>query len=315
MRDNGSITKIHMEWNILPFETRDGLTLYGGLIKAKKPPSSKKRTSTVVLHIHGMTDYFYEGKLVEAVARAAAATGNDFFACNNRGMGIISLINGRFFGTSHERFEDCIYDIDAAITALQKHGYKHIILTGHSTGCQKIIYWTHHIRKNGTQKNNIRKNIQALVLLSPADDYGYMKKMCGKKFDALRREVAAMMKQNRANEILSDRFKTPKFSVQRFHHLYKEDSIEGNIFCYDKPLTMLSAIMRVQPTRRQPTLPLLAVFGSDEQFTAIPPAQMLAQIKKAAPAAHTKLIPDADHSFHGKENHLYRALKNFFTTL
>lgn len=301
-----SITKIRMEWNIVSFKTRDNITLYGGLIKAKKQLSAKKTSSvkkspTVVLHIHGMTDYFYEGKLVETVARAANATGSDFFAFNNRGMGIISLIDGRFLGTSYERFEDCVIDIDAAIAELQKRGYKNIILSGHSTGCQKSIYGTYRAPRN---------RIKALILLSPADDYGYMKKICGKKFDTLRREVAAMMKQHRANDILPDRFKTPKFSVQRFHHLYKEDSIEGGIFRYEKPLTMLRAI-----TRARPKLPLLAVFGADEQFAAISPAQMLEHIKHAAPNAQTKLIPDADHSFHGKEKQLYRVLKNFFTTV
>ncbi len=72
-----------MMWNLFSFETSDGLELYGGLVKAKKP------TKSVVVHIHGMTDQFFEGRLVEAVAAASLTSGHDFFAFNNRGAGVV----------------------------------------------------------------------------------------------------------------------------------------------------------------------------------------------------------------------------------
>lgn len=288
-----------MLWNIFSFKTPDGLNLYGGLIETKKSQKKGTKTSeTIVVHVHGMTDFFYDGKLVEAVAQAANAAGHDFFAFNNRGMGSISLINKQFLGTSLEKFEDCKKDISGALSALQNLGYKKFILTGHSTGCQKIAYYAATVKKF---------SIESIVLMSPADDLGMQKKVLGKNFYKYLKEAETFVKNNKGETILPSEFQTPMFSAQRYYHLYKENSIEGNIFNYEKPITITKKINK----------PILAIFGEKEQYAVISPKNMLEKIAAtfANKKSKTVILPNADHSFHGEEKPLYAALRKFFTSL
>lgn len=282
-------------WNIFSFKTSDGLELYGGLVKATK---SKKPTQAIVVHVHGMTDEFFDGKLVVAVANAANDAGHDFFAFNNRGAGIITLIKHRFFGTSLERFEDSKKDIAAALTALRDLGYKKFILSGHSTGCQKIVYYTKMIKKFP---------IEALACLSPADDLAVQKNKLGKNFNKYLKEAEKLTKKNKGDTILPKEFMTPMWSAQRFYHLFKENSVEGGIFNYEKSLTSTAKI----------TQPILAVFGEEEQYAVLPPEEMLQMIAKTFvnKKSRTALVENADHSYHGQEKALYRILKKFFATL
>lgn len=281
-----------MMWNIFSFETRDGLKLYGGLVKAKK------RTKRLVIHLHGMTDFFFDGNLAPAIAQAATGAGYDFFAFNNRGMGSISLIGKKFHGTSMEIFEHCTRDIDAAIKKAHQMGYRKIVLSGHSTGCQKITY------HQGLKKN---PQVKALILLSPADDLNLFKKNLGKKFTQLLEEAHSMVEKNRGEEILSARFGTAMFSSRRFYHLLKENSTEGNIFNYEKPLKWTARI----------AVPQFAIFGSDEQYAVIKPEIMLEKLASSFTnkKSHTRLIEGGDHSYHGKEKKITQAVKNFLTTL
>lgn len=282
-----------MIWNIFSFKTSDGLELYGGLITAKT-----KAAKSIVIHVHGMTDEFFDGKVVEAVAKAANTAGHDFFAFNNRGAAVISLIKRQFLGTALERFEDCRKDLTGALNALHAKGYRKFILSGHSTGCQKITYYTTTVKKFP---------IHALMLLSPADDMNVQKEVLGKSFNARLKEAEKLTKKNKGDTILPKEFKTPMFSAQRFYHLFKENSIEGNIFNYAKPITATAKIQQ----------PILAVFGEDEQYTVMPPETMLKKL--AATFAHKKsktaIIEKADHSFHGEEKALYAMLKKFLTTV
>lgn len=281
-----------MMWNIFSFETSDGLQLYGGLIKAKK------RTKKLVIHVHGMTDFFYDGDLVLAIAKGANNAGYDLMAFNNRGMGSVSLINKKFYGTSLEVFEHSARDIDAALKYAVNLGYNEIIFSGHSTGCQKITYYQvlkHH------------PEVRALILLSPADDLNLHKKMLGRNFEKYLNEAKKLTQHNKGDTILPKEFKTPMFSSQRFYHLLKENSVEGNIFNYEKPLSWTAKIK----------IPQLAVFGSEEQYAVIEPRTMLQKLAQYSrhKKSKTQLIEGGDHSYHGREVKISQAIKNFLTTL
>lgn len=280
-----------MLWNIFSIKTADGLKLYGGLIQGKK------RTKSVVVHVHGMGDFFCGGLLVEAVAKAANDAGHDMFAFNNRGAGLITRIGKGFFGTSLEKFEDCKKDISAALSELKRRGYNKFILSGHSTGCQKIVYYAANVKKFP---------IDSLILLSPADDLAIQKNLLGKKFQKCLNDSEKLCKKNKGDMILPREFKTTMWSAQRFYHLFKPKSIEGNIFNYAKPITMTGKIHQ----------PIMAVFGEQEQYAVLPPQEMLQKISKTFihKKSKTILIPNADHSYHGEEKILYRELKKFFTS-
>ena len=61
---------------------------------------------------------------------------------------------------------------------------------------------------------------------------------------------------------------------------------------------------------RRVKCPVLAVFGDQEEFAAIPPADMLAILRKKSGSRRFDdwLIPGADHGFHGLETELAEAV-------
>lgn len=272
---------------LIQFLTPDNLPLYGGLWLPKK------KTNKCVIYMHGMTDFFYEGELMQAVKNAALKNNHGFFSFNNRGAGIITLVKQKFLGTSFEKFENCLKDIDAALKEMKKRGFKNFILSGHSTGCQKITYF---------QSKKKRKDVKGLILLSPADDLNFHKKVMGKRFKFSIEFTKNLIKTKRGDELVPKNFHTPFFSSARYYNLFREDSIEGNIFNYSKGLPILKHI----------NCPIFTIFGEEEQFAAIPPKQMLQKIEKSAISPiKTALIKNADHSFHGEEQNVERNISHW----
>lgn len=143
--------------------------------------------------------------------------------------------------------------------------------------------------------------------MSPADDLAVQKKALGKKFGKYFKETEKLVQNHKGDTILPPEFKTPMWSAKRFYHLFKETSIEGNIFNYERSITMTGKIKR----------PIMALFGSEEQYAVMSPSDMLKKISDSFVdrKSKTALIPGADHSFHGKEKALYAALRKFFTSL
>jgi alpha-beta hydrolase superfamily lysophospholipase len=159
-----------MKGEIVRFSTEDGLKLQGVLLE----PESK--ADTALIHVHGWVGNFYENKLIDFVARAVVNNGMAFLTFNNRGAGMITDFSTnekkkyKRVGGSLEVFEDCVFDIHAAIDFLSERGYNKIILEGHSLGCQKSVYYMH---KNGDDR------VRGMVLLAPVDDADYVKRELG----------------------------------------------------------------------------------------------------------------------------------------
>src|SRR5260221_2212530 len=121
----------------------DGLELHGILYE----PQTK--SDRVVVHINGWTGNFYENVFLDYIAQACVANNVSFLSFNTRGAGHIQeFLNKKNntveyvkIGGSLEKFEDCLVDIKAVLKFLQKRNYHDIILEGHSTGCQKAVYY------------------------------------------------------------------------------------------------------------------------------------------------------------------------------
>lgn len=290
-------------FKLISFTTKDGLELFGGLVDARNDELSNKsrlagRGAVAIIHVHGMTDHFFEGNTMSVVKKVAEELGYGFLSFNNRGAELITLINGSFYGTCMEKFEESTYDIEAAITFMKKQGYGKIILSGHSTGCQKTAYYQY-------KKKN--KNVKAIVFLSPADDIGFQKKILGKKFTDSIQHAHKMIEEGLADYPVPESFMTPYFSARRYYNLYSGKTMEAHIFNYAEPLKVIKNLKN----------PFLAVFAEGEQYAAIPPKEMLKKIAKYAQnrKSKTALIPDGDHSFHGQGKRLAQELRKFLTSL
>jgi len=92
--------------------------------------------------VHGVGGAFYRGVLSVAAERLAE-NGWHVMPMNTRGHDWIS--RGKdpqaFIGATYENFDDCVPDIDGALTFLSARGYRRFVLYGHSLGAVKVVFY------------------------------------------------------------------------------------------------------------------------------------------------------------------------------
>ncbi len=275
------VSYTRMTGELISFEAADKLELEGMLC-------APVRSRTCLVHVHGMTDSFYGLSLVDNLMHSAIRNEMSFFSFNTRGKGTITSFSKlrhhlifRTIGTSFENFKDCVLDIDAALKTLRERGYRNFILSGHSTGCQKIAYY---------QSRRNARSVRGIILLSPADDFNYQIKLLGKKKHKESLQVARrLVRTGRGKDLMPVEHEPSYFSAKRYYELYRPGSVEGNLFNYESKMKQISKIK----------IPVLSVFGSKEEFAAMPPRKMLKILshKFQHPYSKTALIMDADHCF------------------
>jgi len=293
------VTYTRMQGELISFEAADKLELEGMLC-------APMRTKTCLVHVHGMTDNFYGLWLVDNLMHAAFRNEMAFFTFNNRGKGTITVFSKlkehlvfRTIGTSFENFKDSVMDIDAALKMLRERGYTNFVLSGHSTGCQKIAYYQY--RKNP-------RSVKGLVFLGPADDFNWqVKSLGGKKFKDALKIARQLVRSGKGKELMPPSAEPSYFSAKRYYELYRPGSVEGELFNYEGRLKAVSKIK----------IPALAVFGEKEEFAAMPPRKMLKILsqKFKHPYSRTALIKKADHCFCLREEELEAVVSKWLRNL
>ncbi|MGD9782675.1 MAG: DUF1749 domain-containing protein [Kiritimatiellia bacterium] len=235
-----------------------------------------KKNAPLLAFVHGMGSNFYRSKLKKAFLEAAPALGLAILAFNNRGAER---------GTEDETFATCLRDLDAAAEFARRRGHRKLVFAGHSTGCQKIAFW---------QARRRHPAVAGLVLLAPADDSALTRRDLGSRFDAKVAWARKMVATGKGHAPVTGLYE--RFSAARFLSMADVSHAEANVFRYAGALTQF----------RRVKCPVLAVFGSEEEFAAIPPADMLAILRRKTRSSDFDdwLIPGADHGFHGCEAEL-----------
>ena len=269
--------------DLVSFTTRDGVELSGFYVSAK---GSKK----CLIFIHGLSASFlwrglWKG-MPETMATVVKREGWNLLSFNNRGSNMINRLMRKgkkvTMGGAKERFEDCVKDIDAAIRYARKRGSNTIVLMGHSTGCQKSIYY---------QSKTRERRVNGIVLLAPASDRDYEMKKLGKRFAKTLRLARHMMKTGKGDHIM-DQWKIP-LTAKRYWNLHKPSSAEGGIFNYGTG--KMSAVSRIN-------VPTLAVYGSRDKYSVYGPKRELAMIGNAIHAPYqSAIIKNAKHGFESHE--------------
>jgi pimeloyl-ACP methyl ester carboxylesterase len=212
-------------WQLDSIKTRDGLQLYGVLSE----PEVQSANKLAVIFVHGLTSAFYHGlSRAHALQSACEEAGYALAIYNNRGHDILlpSLFENKqgiasFGGSGFEKFEDCIYDIDAAISHLKKKGYKQFVLVGHSTGANKVAYYL-------SQRRNAR-HIKGAVLLSAISDIAGELKTHASEYAKMRKKVKSM----KADELVISEMAPFVMSPSRFKSLYEPGASEDMFPYYD----------------------------------------------------------------------------------
>ena len=279
---------------LVTFKSTDGFELNGALKKGKH------KNNKLIIHLHGMTGNFYGGEMTQELINGFTNTNFDILSINNRGHEITSRIyskkNKMLAGTAFEIFEDCIKDIDGAIKIGKKLGYKKFILSGHSTGCQKVTYY---------QSKKINNGVIALILLAPADDYTSTKIGLGKRFDKSVEIAKKLVAKGEGDKLLP--IWISRYSAKRYLSYTDSKNTESQLFNYNGRLKHFSNIQ----------VPILAVFGENDKYLTGPAKETFLKLKKVTKSIllETIIIKNTDHPFRQKEKELVNTIKQFLKLL
>ncbi|MFH0875730.1 MAG: alpha/beta fold hydrolase [archaeon] len=270
-----------MQSELVRIYTKDKLELQGLLFEPKI------KSSKAVVHIHGWVGNFYENRFIDKISAYLLEKNIAFLTINTRGAGIITefLKNKKKekIGGSLEKFEESIYDIDAALDFLTKRRYSEFILQGHSLGCQKIVYYVFN-------QKDIR--IKCLVMLAPVDDAEFASSLFNKKkYNEAIKIAKDMISEGKGQEPVPQWMQYyPMLSANMFIQVSDPTSTSARIIHTNGKLSELKSIK----------IPILAVFGSKDDYQKNPNDKLKALEEKTK--CETLLIKDANHWFSGTEN-------------
>ena len=269
--------------------TRDGVVLDGIM---REP---RKRSGTALIWIHGLTSFFYSSQpLIDELSALASKNNIGYFKFNTRGHDVVARGQGKhpLLGTIYERFEDCVYDIRAMVQYARQRGYRNIILAGHSTGANKVVYYLHKTRD---------RNIKGVMLLGAASDIAAEIQRVGKR--EFRKTIGLAKKLHKKNPSALFVSRGYLFTAQRALSLFIQGAAE-DVFPYYDPKAAWKELQSIRA-------PLAIIFGSQDECLDRP-AQRIIDIFRAHTLSTQSLsgaiIKGADHGFKGKEKELTREI-------
>jgi len=268
--------------------TRDGFFLDG---IASEP---KRKSGTALIVVPGLGSVFYSGQtLIGELAEALNRHGIGYFKFNTRGHDYAARGNGRKRGgAAFERFRDCVHDIRAMVAFARKRGYRDIVLAGHSTGANKILYYagkTHDRRLGG------------VMLLGPISDIAAMAKDIG--WRALQRRVRIAERIARRDPDAFVPLAWGMWSASRYISLHRPGEAEDT-FPYYRANARWSTLREIRD-------PLAVVIGGSDEHLDRPVRELMDAFRRNATAASSYtgiIIPRAGHGFQKHEHELAQAI-------
>lgn len=200
-------------------------------------------------------------------------------------------------GEAHEVFTDCVDDIQGVVNLLRINGIKEIYLAGHSTGCQKSIYY---LSKRGKQKL-----VKGVILLAPISDYAWaVTENKNGKIDKAVSYAKKLVNEGKPHELLPKEISEDLYDAQRFLSLYTPNS-EEEIFSYaqsdKKPKTLRSI-----------RTPVLAIFAEKDEYSDRSAKKLEKWFDKNIKTKHSlHIVNDAPHNFAKHETELLKTIRNW----
>lgn len=275
-----SISKVY-------FTTEDNLKLTGLLYMPESRGVFGKffKTDKVVIFIHGMYSNCLK-KRDDILGEKLNEAGYAYFTFNNRGAEVGNLNKESLYGTSFESPYEGKYDIDAAIKAMEKRGFRNINILGHSLGCSKVLNWY------PSRKYNIN-SVGLLSLTALSDKY---RQVAGEKAYKMAMTVAKLkISKGDGKKLLPSEFYPRPICSETLIALFDSESEFNTVFYEDKDwkAESLNGISE----------PLFMRYGTINETITKTPDEIVKLIKGLV--VNDKLdvnyIEGADHSYHGKE--------------
>lgn len=282
-------------FELVELETNDGIR-HQGVFAAPK-----KRASTGIIWIHGLTGAFWHSvNRTNVLAEAFIQNGYAFGFFNNRGHDYVDeevAKNGKpfFIGGGFEKFTDCVQDIDAMITYMRRRGCKKVILIGHSTGANKVAYYS-------TRKKN--PAVKGIILLSGLSDVLPLTKKRKKDLQ----QVTALAKKNPTAVLPYEKFGV-FMNAQRYVSLRTPGSVE-DVFPHHGYAASWATLAKLKT-------PAMVIIGSKDQHLNVSAKKYIHLVTSHMISATVtaKIIAGANHGYKGKEKELAKSIITFVQKL
>lgn len=277
-----------------------------------------------VVHVHGWDGNFYENRFIDHAAAVCGRLGIGFVSGNNRGHDYIADIlrssrsqkldargqksearKGQSdkldyvqVGGMYERLADSVADIGAWVDFAVGRGAKRVILQGHSHGAIKV---THYLVTTRDPR------VCSLILLSPSDDMGLVRKQLGERFSWVLSRAREMTSKGSGRKLLSDRDFSYPVSAATFFDCHNRDSITG-IF------NMSRTDRKEFPELASVSVPALVAVGTVEEAFVGKPHKYVEDIRTCminCPSFTGAVIKGAPHNYLGREVQLARELEKW----
>jgi alpha-beta hydrolase superfamily lysophospholipase len=270
----------------------------------------KQKSDIALLWVHGLSSNFYFGfGLYEFLIDEISGLNFGFASFNTRGHDSIAGLKKKdasnekgylrvLGGAGYEIFSDCKYDIDAGISFLIKQGYKKIILCGHSTGANKVCYYS------GLK---IDQRIAGVILTSPTSDRLSLAKT-DKKIQINIRRMKHMVEKGKGDFLVNNLTFMP-LTPKRYISLYDKNTCE-DVFDYGDKHPKLKYFGNIDQ-------PLLVLMGENDETVDRP----VMDIQKVFDKHHKSknynsvIIPGATHGFDGKEKEFAETIIDWIKTI
>lgn len=256
--------------DLVRFKTKDNVEL-SGFIVGSDPAKA-------ILYVHGLHSNFYRSR-AEVLAGIFNKLGYVFFSFNNRGAER---------GADSEDFKKCVYDISAAVNFIRRRGIRDIILAGHSTGCNKIVYALSKKKFSG---------VRGVILLAGLSDPEIFEATLGRQYKKVLLQAEKLVRARRGHEYLL---------VSKTHGAMTASRIVS-LFTYGgaEDLFSLSLGKKAKPRFKGLTMPTLIVYGTRDQHAYHPVQKIGAFVAAQIPGPTEQVyIKGARHGFKGYERKL-----------
>jgi pimeloyl-ACP methyl ester carboxylesterase len=269
--------------SLIRITTRDGVPLDGVFTEPRG------RRGTALIWVHGLGSVFSSGQeLTRALSTLLNADGIAYFKLNNRGHDVVARAGRKLAGAAFERFRSSLVDIRTMVDFVRRRGYRRIILAGHSTGANKVLFYAARTRD---------RRVDGIVLLGPVSDRAAELKRIGPRELDRRVETAEKLARRDPDALVPREWGF--WSAQRYLSLYRAGG-EEDVFQYYRPNARWTALRSVR-------LPLAAILGARDEYLDRPAWDVIDAFRTNAPRVDSFtgiVVPRARHGFQGQEREL-----------
>jgi pimeloyl-ACP methyl ester carboxylesterase len=256
-------------------------------------------TTWGLIHVHGLSGNFYEQSFIDELLATGVSAGFRVLLFNNRGHDYFSdaivwkngVKSTLARGGAHERLDEGVTDIRAAVQFLRERGVTQVVITAHSTGAVKTILYLLRDRD---------PSVRSMVLLSPSDDIAIQKENAGDNFENLLNEAKALVMGGQPNKLMNESSFFYPIDAKAYLELF-DPSGAGNVF------DLTNAGGGLAPLRAV-TIPMLVMFGSEDIAVVEPNKEIAAQQLVASLGSRElsrhAIINGAGHDYAGFEKAL-----------